>query len=242
MFDWATTGREAIQGKLPDVGDSVPVPDWMTTGREKLQTGIGGVGGAAAAAKDWVPNAAAWAVLPVPRAAYAAYQHLNPGMPGGGGGGGDQQQQQGAAGAVNPSDLGPPSDYPTYTPFINPLAMNAFFSKNIAPMMAQIGQQFGQQSNAAMGKAEANLGRFQMPAQFKAYFGQALPQMANDQAMVQASLMQAAAAQPQYETMMKGIGNLQNQAQQVYSLQAARKALQDAGTQAGVNRIFAGQQ
>jgi hypothetical protein len=195
-----------------------------------------GAGTALGAAKDYGPTAAAAWFAPVPLAAYKGLQHL-----GGVGGGGGSETPAGAEGTPTPTPTPTPSlsdgSYTGFHPFMNPLAMSGFFSQSIAPFLNQISQNLGAQSAQWQNQAQANMGRFQMPAQFKAYFGQALPQMAQDQSNVQAALMGAAATAPMYETMMKNVGNLQKQAQDIYSIQAARKAVKDLET-AG---IFSGQ-
>jgi hypothetical protein len=164
-------------------------------------------------------------------------------MPSGGGGGGGgssdpsqpQQQQQPVTPQTQsgPTQSGPTGNM-TFNPYVNPLAMSAFFTQSMAPYLNSIADRYQQQSGAAQNLAQQNLQHFQMPAQFKSFFGQQLPQMQQDQAGVMAALQQAAPAQGQYQQMMAGLGNLQKQAQQAYATELSRKAYEQTyGVQPG---------
>lgn len=220
---------------LPDPG--IEAPDWLTTGREKLQSGIGTAAGAikgpASTALGYAFDPRKAPELQIPLALGRGVWGMTPwsGDGGGGGGGGGGSTDQNKPAATTPAAS--TAKDTTYSPYVNPLVMSAFFSNTIAPYLQGLAQQFGNQSQHWQNMAQQNLNRFQMPAQFKSFFGQALPQMAADQANVQASLMGAAATQPQYESMMQNLGNLQKQGQQLFALETQRKAQEALGLTGG---------
>ena len=202
--------------------------DFLTTGREAVQ---GGVGSAAGWARQ-NPVATALSLGTAPFWAEVAKAATGGG---GGGGGSDPKSSSTAAPAPSSSGTTPASSgQVTWSPYINPLAMSGFFQSTIQPYLQGLAQQ--QQANDArtMGMAQADLQKFPMPAQFKSFFGQQLPQMQQDENNIIGAMQLAAQAQPEYDQMMTGLGNLQKQgatiqANVINQLAAQKQGLTTAG-------------
>lgn len=112
---------------------------------------------------------------------------------------------------------------------INPLAANMFYAQTIGPLLQQMSERYGQQTQQFQGAAANAAQQFPMPAQFQSFFARERPQMAQNQLNLQTALQAAALQQPQYDTMMQRLGDIQNTSMNLYQQQLANKALASAG-------------